>query len=394
MHYLQSTLQFAVVMTRNKPNATERQFDDLIGTIYDSAVDSNRWLAALGLLKQAMQTASTVHLTHDLSRSVFRRVAVEDEPHLRLADVKSSLQSSIVYRTLPVRSGEVIRPLTIIPRAIFEPTPTYEMFWRPRRLHDVIRVTIDVSADGVVHTLNLFRDRDTGDFGPEQMALAARLLPHLRRAVLVRRQLDGTDLLGRSGLAALDMLPQGFMLLRHDGKLLHANAAAEKLLSVGEGLCARGGKLTAVQPATDTRLREAIAAASGTDALPPRGRALQLPRGDDAPALSVLLLPFRHDTCWGLPLAPAVLVIVADPAAADRIDIGHLTTWFGLTPSEAELANTLLAGQDLRAIATTRRREITTVRTQLARLMTKTGTHRQSDLIRLLDRLPRATGKG
>jgi DNA-binding CsgD family transcriptional regulator len=35
-----------------------------------------------------------------------------------------------------------------------------------------------------------------------------------------------------------------------------------------------------------------------------------------------------------------------------------------------------------------------TVRTQLARLMTKTGTHRQSDLIRLLDRLPRATGKG
>ena len=381
-------------MTRCKPNAAERQFDNLIGTIYDSAVDSGRWLAALGLLKQAMQTASTVHLTHDLSRSAFRRVAVEDEPHLRLADVKSSLQSSIVYRDMPSRSGEVIRPLAVIPLAIFEPTMTFQVFWRPCGLHDALRVTIDVSADGVVNTLNLFRDRETGNFGPDQIALAKRLQPHLRRAVLVRRQLDGADLLGRGGLAALDMLPQGFMLLRHDGKVLHANAAAERLLSVAEGLCVRGGILSAIQPSADTGLREAVAAASGADALPPRGRALQVPRGEDAPALSVLLLPFRHDTCWGLPLAPAVLAIVADPAAAHRIDLGHLTAWFGLTPSEAELANTLLAGHDLRAIATTRHREMATVRTQLARLMTKTGTHRQSDLIRLLDRLPRATGKG
>jgi DNA-binding CsgD family transcriptional regulator len=50
----------------------------------------------------------------------------------------------------------------------------------------------------------------------------------------------------------------------------------------------------------------------------------------------------------------------------------------------------LLAGFDLREIAQRSGRSFNTVRTHLARLLAKTDTRRQSDLVRLLARLPLA----
>jgi DNA-binding CsgD family transcriptional regulator len=61
-----------------------------------------------------------------------------------------------------------------------------------------------------------------------------------------------------------------------------------------------------------------------------------------------------------------------------------------LTPAEADLAADLLAGLSVREIAADSGRSIATVRTHLASLLGKAGTARQSDLVRLLMRLPRA----
>ncbi len=66
-----------------------------------------------------------------------------------------------------------------------------------------------------------------------------------------------------------------------------------------------------------------------------------------------------------------------------------LTALFGLTRAEAELARQLLAGHELPAIAAASGRSVFTVRNLLARVMAKTETGRQSELIGLLGRLPR-----
>ena len=67
----------------------------------------------------------------------------------------------------------------------------------------------------------------------------------------------------------------------------------------------------------------------------------------------------------------------------------RLACLFGLTPGEAALVGDLLAGHELRDIAERSGRSVHTVRSLLGRLMAKTETHRQSDLIRLLSQLPR-----
>jgi DNA-binding CsgD family transcriptional regulator len=64
---------------------------------------------------------------------------------------------------------------------------------------------------------------------------------------------------------------------------------------------------------------------------------------------------------------------------------------FDLTPSEATLAIDLLCGLSVGEVAVKQGRSIATVRTHLASILAKTGTARQSGLVRLLSRLPRTT---
>jgi DNA-binding CsgD family transcriptional regulator len=57
---------------------------------------------------------------------------------------------------------------------------------------------------------------------------------------------------------------------------------------------------------------------------------------------------------------------------------------FGLTRSEALLANALVNGRTLQQIAVAHNVSLNTIRTQLKSVLIKTGTNRQSELVALL----------
>ena len=87
----------------------------------------------------------------------------------------------------------------------------------------------------------------------------------------------------------------------------------------------------------------------------------------------------------------SVILQITDPLARTRPDPAILADAFDLTPSEAILAADLLGGLSVVEAAAKRGRSLATVRTHLAGVLAKTGTARQSDLVRLLSRLPRRT---
>jgi DNA-binding CsgD family transcriptional regulator len=75
----------------------------------------------------------------------------------------------------------------------------------------------------------------------------------------------------------------------------------------------------------------------------------------------------------------------------DTPDPAILVDAFDLTPSEAILAADLLSGLSVGEAAAKRRRSITTMLTHLASVLAKTGTARQSNLVRPLSQLPLTT---
>ena len=88
-----------------------------------------------------------------------------------------------------------------------------------------------------------------------------------------------------------------------------------------------------------------------------------------------------------------IILIVSDPGSPITVQHEILESIYGLTPALADVANGLLKGYSLEYIARLRHVSIGTVRQQLKSILSKTGTVRQSDLVRQLLSLPRPMTK-
>ncbi len=175
-------------------------------------------------------------------------------------------------------------------------------------------------------------------------------------------------------------MPQATLLLDRAGRLVHANAAADALLRGGDGLTATRNGLAAATAAAFRWLGATIGAAGRR-----RDRRNAAPAAAVGQAGAALLVAMR-----GLDdflFAGHRRAGLRRPAARFAVPARTLAMLFGLTAAEADLATAVLAGQELKAIAAASGRSVNTVRNLLARLMARPTFHRQSELLRMLDRL-------
>ena len=190
---------------------------------------------------------------------------------------------------------------------------------------------------------------------------------------------------------ALDGAQGPLLLLDASGRVVHANAEADHLLHEADGLSAARDGLRAATPALSTRLRAVLARAAGSSRAPGVSSALHLRRPSGKPDLVLVAIPARSRSAGPDIGRASVILQITDPLARTRPDPAILADAFDLTPSEAILAADLLGGLSVVEVTAKRGRSVATVRTHLAGVLAKTETARQSDLVRLLSRLPRRT---
>jgi len=369
--------------------SVEDSITRIIAAIYAAAVAPDQWTDVLTHLRNmfGLSFAASVVRNADRSRVDGVAVGVDRDDYRTFLD-KYYRGSIFLAQGQSWHAGQIIRSAQIVPQRVFHRTDMYQEYWRPRDLHEGLRLAIARDESGVHHSVNLIRPPSGNTFDAADIALARLLMPHLRTASELGRRLRHADMLASAALATLDVLRHPVLLLDQHGHVLHANAAGDAMLAAADGLGASNGILHATAHALTNRLREVLARAAGTGGVPPRAGAVRLRKRSGGSALAVLALPFRHEVHWSLPRRPAILVCVTDPDAIASLPGRQMIELFGLTGSEAALAADLLAGKELRDIATERGRSINTVRKQLAGLMAKTDVNRQSELVRLLASLP------
>lgn len=220
---------------------------------------------------------------------------------------------------------------------------------------------------------------DTAD--REAMGL---ILPHLTRALQMYRKLHGLERQGAIGLAGLEAMAVGVMVVDAAGKLLFSNAVAERLLQKGQGITISHGHLRAQSadrnPALQHMIREAVAGFTGHSQ---HTGMLVLPRRDALP-LSLLVCPapgHRLDTDR---LQATAIIFVNNPDDRITPTEAALVTQFRLTPAEAKLTAALLDGEHVDDYATRTGLSPHTVKTQLKAVFAKSGCGRQADLVRVV----------
>lgn len=220
------------------------------------------------------------------------------------------------------------------------------------------------------------------------------LAPHLVRAARISHFRNQQPVDSQFTCDILELLPFPILLLDPECRVQNMNSRADALLRKMEALfLSADGHLHAVDPSGDVELKSRVHALSTV-----RRRSSEvfaLAKHGEAGHYFVNVLALTGAMA-GLASQgyerfdignPPLALILQD--GAEALELTHESLWrmFGLTSAEAELASSLLKGLTIGEYAAARAISKQTLRNQLASVMRKTDTCRQSQLVALLTRL-------
>lgn len=185
--------------------------------------------------------------------------------------------------------------------------------------------------------------------------------------------------------ALLDASAAAALLLTAGDVIAHMNRAAAQLVAAADGLCSEAGRLMAADAAHAASFQQFLAAARR--AAPGSIRGIVLPRAGQPWPLHVAATPLAAAGTGDA--EPAVGIFTSDPAGVAPVPGMLLHALYRFTPAETAIANALLTGYSIGEIAALRQVTSGTIRQQLKHILHKSGSARQSDLVRRLMSLPR-----
>ena len=367
--------------------ATETDYDDFLDLLYGAAVEHGDWERVIArfadLVGGAKAWLPELNLTNGLGHGVTARI----DP-----TAQETYFQYFASRNPFVRLGSAGPwPLSVMTdedrfqKEEFIRTEYYNDFLKPQDIHSVLVVRLGRHGD-MQSTLNVTRPEHKGQFAGSDLEIARRLQPHVIRAFDMSCRLANLNAFTAGLKATLDRSLHAVMLLDDTGKIIYANALAERLLQDAEVLCTVQGRLTALPNELGRRLETLIGQAAGRSGGSRTGGAMALPTPSRIRPLSLIITPLRPDRFTAL-AGPCVLVSVTDLETRIHPPGQQLATAFRLTPAEVRLALALFEGASLAEAATALGLSAHTVHAQLARAFHKTGTHRQTELIKLMMRL-------
>jgi DNA-binding CsgD family transcriptional regulator len=279
--------------------------------------------------------------------------------------------------------GRVGADYEACPRQEFEASAAFREFYAPRDcIHGLGGVILASGNSQSVITAQ--RGVEAGPFGDAEKSILGQLMPHLKRAALLHGELGSLRRQVATLTGHLERYPYAFLLMDASRHILYSNVAAREILVAQDGLTMKDGRLGAVSADVEEALGKAV-----NEIGPERSRTLgrlEIRRPSRRKSYRLLLMPIdevRPIVPLGVAV-PAVSVIVIDPESASSPDPEVLRELFSLTPAEARVAVRLVQGQSAAEIADETGTSTETIRTHLKRILSKTGTKRQGELISLI----------
>lgn len=351
--------------------------------LYDAAYDPVGWPLFFGQLGEALGGAAPeLFLEEHTAAGPSLQLTIGLEPARGQAYAHCDVDGDLRWprlRTLP--AGSVFVGSELLDDDAPPMGDRYPGFRSPQSFFHTAG-GVPLNDDTAIGVLRVIRPRSTAPFDDEEIDLLRHLMPHLGRGLALHRRLAAIEAARDQG-DLLDWLPFGVVLLDRRGTVLATNRRADALFAVHDGLWLEGGGLRAGRSTEHMLLQQEIISATGAGGDDPGTGALTLTRTEPGRSLHVFVAPLRPGQLGRAAHRARVVVFISDPDAPPVVDVDRLRAYLGITGAEAALVATLVGGLAVEDAAARLGITVNTARTQLKRVLAKTGARRQSELVGL-----------
>jgi DNA-binding CsgD family transcriptional regulator len=359
----------------------------LITAIYDAALDQSLWPPTLKQICAFIRGPAAMIFAHDGAlKAGYRFHSWGDDPeYTRLYFERYAAINPVNPAQLLLDLGEVKAALDLVPRRELMETRFYREWAKPQGYVDNVFAIVDKSATSYA-ALAVTRDEQTGAVDDQARRRMSLLAPHVRRAVLIGNVIDLRQAEASMFAEMVGSLASAVFFVDANARILFANAAGQDVLGDRKVVSNVEGTFAALDPQADEALRSVFAASANGD--------MAVGTGGVAVLLSVSLserwlahvLPMtagvRQQARTNYAAAAAVFVRKASLDTPSSMET--VAKLYRLTASELRVLQSVIETRGVRAVANALGLSEATVKTHLQRLFNKTGTRRQSDLIKLV----------
>ncbi|WP_181702485.1 helix-turn-helix transcriptional regulator [Chthonobacter albigriseus] len=366
--------------------AVEDDILGLTGAFYDAALDPDLWPDTLhsysrffggvgGVMHSLTLDRSLLHVSADLLEATaeYQSEWWSHDPLVEVARRKKYKDG--VFRDVERLDEEVIA------KGAF-----YQDFLRRHGIGGVAGLLASPIRD---ITISFSIQTPLGHvFKPGHMKLLEALCGHLTRAAAIGARIGSFEALRDTLFAGFDRFGCGVALVRTDGTVLAANRELQNLSR--RGLSIVRGRLVPESAGQQHALDRLIAAAASPTAADD-GAAITLRRSASERDLVIRAMPVAAQTLErklpGVRPEHCVLLLAMDPDVHPKPDANDLLRAYGLTPTQAKVADLLAAGLAPQEIADRHGVSLHTIRTILKAVYERMGVNRQVDLARIVTRI-------
>lgn len=354
----------------------------LVGMIYDAALDENRWTPFLERFASAIGGSSALIRDVDLQTHNAGFVASTGyDPAWQAAYCNHFVKIDYLTTGLTrFEEGAIKTSDQVFQLSKQCKTEYYNDYAVPQdKPHAIGTFLVKNGNETLMFAAQ--RGKHAGAFGEKESQLMSALAPHVKRAVQIHRKIHTVTAEKAQAHTVLDQMRMGVILTNRSGIPLYLNRAAELMMTQDVGLGIFHKRLATYSPAETAHLHQLIWNTSlgmGGD------MRLSMPNKTD----------FLH--CVVTPVSPELAFILDSANSSDCVAIflsrpgglqlspKRLVTLYKITPAEARLAARLAALRTLEEASDDLGISISTARTQLKSIFGKIGTNSQSELLMLL----------
>ncbi|MGB6309781.1 MAG: hypothetical protein WBF89_18490, partial [Steroidobacteraceae bacterium] len=235
-------------------------FSSLVEALYDAALDSTDWPRLAPMFARAFGAESAAIFQLDLAQGSADLLGITGNFDAKaISEYEAYYHQKDLWAIAMSKSptGRAMLGNEIVGEAEFFNSEVYngfakriEMFWSVASV-----MALEKQFMGAI---GIHRPHSARPFAANDKHHLDMLLPHLSRAMMLQRRLQGLTQHHRLVLDALEKLSVGMIAVDAQATLLFANPMAERLLRAGLGLTCRQGCLGVTDPAKEGELRRLI----------------------------------------------------------------------------------------------------------------------------------------